>query len=182
LMVNRFRYLFNRVVEYLFRFPSAPRRDGKGTALATYAWGRRGNAVFAAHILGVRIHLLLAALALSASSLSVPVLGAPALRAFSGWQPGQWQSSGGSGQAPVSVCLRRPDALLLGGRPDSSCRFSTIQDAANAAAVTYQCTEGRQGRTDLRRDTADLYTVDAQGLDGGRPFAGRTEWQRVGSC
>lgn len=124
----------------------------------------------------VRIALLLIALAIAAPSAA-----APALRALSNWQPGQWQSSG-AGRAPVSICLQKPDALLLAGRPDSSCRFSTIDDAANVAVVTYQCSEGRQGRTDLRRDTAELYTVDAQGLEGGRPFAGRTEWRRVGAC
>ena len=125
----------------------------------------------------VRIQLFLAALAFAAPSGATP-----SLRALSNWQPGQWQSSGGIGQASVSICLQKPDALLLAGRPNSSCRFSTIQDAANAAVVTYQCTEGRQGRTDLRRDTSELYTVDAQGLEGGRPFAGRTEWQRIGAC
>ena len=125
----------------------------------------------------VRIAPFLALVALAA-----PAVAAPSLRALSNWQPGQWQSSGSAGQSPVSICLQRPDALLLAGRPNSSCRFSTIHDASSAAVVTYQCAEGRQGRTDLRRDTADLYTVDAQGLEGGRPFAGRTEWRRVGSC
>lgn len=124
----------------------------------------------------VRTILLLAALALASPSAA-----APSLRALSSWQPGQWQNVGAAGTS-VAICLRQPDALLLAGRPDASCRFSTIHDAPNAAAVTYRCAEGRQGRTDLRRDTAELYTIDAQGTDAGRPFAGRSEWRRIGAC
>lgn len=138
---------------------------------------RRGNAVFAHHIGFVRMILLFLTFV-----LAMPAVAAPSLRALSNWQPGQWQSKGSGGQAPVSMCLQSPDLLLLAGRANASCRFSTIEDATNAAVVTYQCSEGRQGRTELRRDTAELYTINTQGLEGGRPFAGRTEWKRLGSC
>ncbi len=120
---------------------------------------------------------------LLALSLAAPALAAsPALKALSGWKAGQWRASEIGGHPGALQCLRQPDAVLLAGRPNASCQFSVIQDDAGTGVVTYRCGDGRQGRTEIRRDTADLLTVDAQGVENGRPFASRTEWSHAGRC
>lgn len=121
---------------------------------------------------------LVAALFLAAPALA----SAPPLKALSGWRAGQWRVSELGGHPAAAQCVGNPEAVLLAGRSNASCRFSVIQDDANVAVVTYRCGDGRQGRTEIRRDTGDLLTVDAQGVESGRPFASRTEWARAGHC
>lgn len=128
-----------------------------------------------------RMSLFLAVLGL----LAGPVLAAvPQLAALAGWRAGLWQeSTGESGGSARSLCLAAPDRMLMGSHGDAGgCEFTTIRDEGSRASITYVCKDGRQGRTDLRRDTADVYTVYAQGLAGGRPFARRSEWRRTGNC
>lgn len=116
-------------------------------------------------------------------ALAAPVGAAPDLRALAGWQPGNWQRSVGDGKSTTTACLTVPAQLLLDGRGDAgSCEFTTIRDTTTAASVTYQCRDGRQGRTDLRRDTSQVFTLYAQGVTGRRPFADRSEWRRIGRC
>lgn len=121
---------------------------------------------------------LLLTLSLGAPALASP----PALKAFSGWRAGHWRAGEIGGPPGAPQCLGRSDSVLLAGRPNAGCQFSVIQNDDNVGVVTYRCTDGRQGRTEVRRDTADLLTVDAQGVEGGRPFASRLEWRRAGGC
>jgi hypothetical protein len=120
---------------------------------------------------------------LAALSLAAPALAAvPPLKALSGWRAGQWRVATLGGHPAAAQCVADPGALLLAGRPANGCQFSVIEDEPGSGVVTYRCSDGRQGRTEVRRDTGDLFTVDAQGVEGGRPFASRTEWRRAGSC
>lgn len=131
----------------------------------------------------IRIVPILGLLALLAPVATTAAAAAPELRALAGWQPGSWQRSVGEGRAVSTACLATPAQLLLDGRGDAgSCQFTTIRDTATAASVTYQCSDGRQGRTDLRRDTQQVFTLYAQGVSGKRPFADRAEWRRLGNC
>ncbi|MCG2839689.1 hypothetical protein L6Q21_01675 [Sandaracinobacter sp. RS1-74] len=122
-------------------------------------------------------------LPLVAGLLAGPALAAaPSLQALSGWQAGQWRAAEVGGHPAAPICAASPETMLLAGRPNAGCVFTVIEDTSNMAVVTYRCAGGRQGRTEVRRDTSDLFTVDAQGLEGGRPFASRTEWRRAGRC
>lgn len=115
--------------------------------------------------------------------LSAPVLAAaPTMKAFAGWRAGQWRVAVLGGHPAAPQCVADPATVLLAGRPDAGCQFSVIEDTPNGGVVTYRCTDGRQGRTEVRRDTSELLTVDAQGVESGRPFASRTEWARAGNC
>ncbi len=139
----------------------------------------RGIAAIGALHRGMRIPTVV----LAALILSTPVLAAaPALKALSGWRAGQWRVAELGGHPSGGQCVGNPEAVLLAGRPNAACQFSVIQDDENVGVVTYRCGDGRQGRTEIRRDTADLLTVDAQGVDSGLPFASRTEWSRAGRC
>jgi hypothetical protein len=106
----------------------------------------------------------------------------PPLAALSSFQPGAWQLKQIGGSSSSSQCLADALPLLTGGRPATECSFKVISDNPNSATVTYRCAAGRSGHTVIRRDTAGLYTVEAQGLENGLPFASRTEWRRTGNC
>ncbi len=107
----------------------------------------------------------------------------PALRALQGFQAGQWQSKSlGNGGDVQSQCLPNVETMLIGSRAAPQCVFTTISDEEDGAVVTYRCASGRSGRTAIRRDTAGIFVIDAQGLEAGLPFASRTEWRRTGSC
>lgn len=107
---------------------------------------------------------------------------APDLKALGDWQPGRWLASMVGGRTAAPICLTDPEALLAGGRPSPGCTYSVIEDSPARAVVTYRCPSGRTGRTVLRRDAANIYTVDAQGVEAGRPFGDRAEWRRIGNC
>ena len=108
--------------------------------------------------------------------------GAPDLKALQGFSPGAWQVTAIGSASSSSQCVADASVLLMGGRPGGQCAFSVIADGPDGATVTYRCEGGRSGRTAIRRDTKGLFTVDAQGLEGGRPFQNRSEWRRSGSC
>jgi hypothetical protein len=126
-----------------------------------------------------RLLFLPASLALAAAASA----DAPLLKAMADFEPGRFRTdevgAGGKGQ---SHCIADPDQLLTGGGPAPACQFRVIEDGDAQATVTYRCPGGRSGRTVLRRDAAGIYTLDAQGLANGLPFAARSEWRRVGSC
>ena len=129
------------------------------------------------------ISLTLASAALSVLLPSVTwAQGVPELKALQGFAPGAWQVTAIGSASSSSQCLADASVLLMGGRPGGQCGFSVIADDADSATVTYRCEGGRSGRTVIRRDTKGLFTVDAQGLESGRPFQNRSEWRRSGSC
>lgn len=133
----------------------------------------------------MKISPLLFALAGAFALGSAAVADAPGLRTTrSGFQPGKWQVSGvGFGEdAGRAVCVRNAGAFLLGGKPANQCMFNVIADEDTSSVVTYKCASGMSGRTALRMDAAGLFTMDVQGIEGGLPYGGRSEWKRVGSC
>ena len=122
---------------------------------------------------------ILLALVLSSSVAAQPV---PEMQALRGFAPGAWQVTPIGGQSSSSQCLHDPAPMLMGGRPGAECSFTLIADGTDGATLTYRCAGGRSGRTMLRRDAKGIFTVDAQGLEGGRPFQSRSEWRRTGAC
>ncbi len=107
---------------------------------------------------------------------------APTLQALDGFQPGRWQAKALGTDAGENLCLMSPEPMLTARHQGQGCSFNSISDGASGAVVTWRCRTGQSGRTALRRDTADIYVVDAQGLDSNLPFSSRTEWRRQGSC
>lgn len=100
-----------------------------------------------------------------------------------GFQPGLWKADPISniGQAK-RMCLRSIDQLLTGGRGGGGCTFTPIRSDATQTIVTWRCADGASGRTQLRRDAANVYTIHTQGVDGGLPFMEHAEWRRTGEC
>jgi hypothetical protein len=119
---------------------------------------------------------------LIAAAPPVPVI--PALAVLNGgFTPGRWEvRSVDSPKGPSrTLCIASAEAFLMGGR-SGQCRFTIISDGPSEAVVTYRCDGGLSGRTDVRRDTAGLYTLGTQGVERGLPFGAREEWRRTGTC
>ena len=98
------------------------------------------------------------------------------------FRAGQWhaQPIAGIGEART-ICLASRDALLTGGRA-GACSISRISEDAQQSVVTWRCADGSSGRTQLRRDAAQVYTIHVQGVDGGLPFMEHGEWRHIGRC
>jgi len=80
-------------------------------------------------------------------------------------------------------CLARSADLMMGARSFRGCKSNSISADARQTVVTWRCEDGASGRTSIRRDSAGVYTVHLQGVDGkGLPFAEHAEWRRTGNC
>jgi hypothetical protein len=126
--------------------------------------------------------ILLALPLLAGAAPPVPTV--PAMAVLSGgFTPGRWEVKPvGSPKTPArALCIGSAESFLMGGR-SGQCRFTIISDGPTEAVVTYRCEGGLSGRSDLRRDTAGLYTLETQGIEGGLPFGAREEWRRTGAC
>jgi hypothetical protein len=106
----------------------------------------------------------------------------PELRIFAGGFPaGAWDVTAGAGPARRHM-LADPSAMLFAGRtPGAGCRVTVVTDTPARAVVTWSCPGGDSGRSDIRRDHAGLYVVQAQGVSGRLPFATQSEFRHAGN-
>ncbi len=116
----------------------------------------------------------------------------PQLQLFNagGFAAGQWKITpldedskmrNGSGE---NQCLTAPDMIVHAGHKAASaaCEHTIIEDTPNRAIVTYICKGSGYGRTDIRRDAAGVFVVEAQGISGKDPFDMKGEFRRTGEC
>lgn len=120
-------------------------------------------------------------LLLAAPVAAQPAAPVPELRIFAdGFPAGAWDVAAGAGP-PRRHMLRDPSALLFAGRaPAAGCRVTVVADTPARAVLTWSCPGGDSGRSEIRRDHAGLYVVQAQGVAGRLPFATQSEFRRVG--
>lgn len=109
---------------------------------------------------------------------------APTPDALDALEPGLWEFKelGRAGGQPERRCVTSLRELLQPVQPRLSCRHFISENAADHAAVAYDCAARGQGRTALRVETPRLVRVDSQGVAEGRPFAVRMEIRRIGAC
>ncbi len=101
-----------------------------------------------------------------------------------GFAPGLWQpvEVGNADQPLAPICLASITHLVTQGRGGAGCQLSLLADAPDNAVIRYKCNASLSGRTEIRRDAAGIYTIHAQGLHNGHPFASHAEWRRTGAC
>src|SRR3546814_12378083 len=81
------------------------------------------------------------------------------------------------------LCAADAQALLrLGHGNASGCHDRVVQPGQDRTTVTYSCAADGWGRSELRRETPELYQLDTQGIAPRQPFAFRAEARRIGSC
>jgi hypothetical protein len=128
-----------------------------------------------------RVGLLMAGILLSVA-LAVPATAA-ALRCLADFEPGGFRMAPMSGGREATFCLADPAELAMAGRSGGpQCRVTVVRDGQDSGVLSWSCRDGRSGRSEIRRDAAGIYTIVAQGIEGGLPWASRGEWRRVGSC
>ncbi len=71
---------------------------------------------------------------------------------------------------------------MAGRGAGPGCRVVVLRDLPGSATISWTCPDGRSGHSDIRRDAAGIYTIAAQGIEAGLPWASRGEWRRVGPC
>lgn len=136
----------------------------------------------------MRILLLLAlsAAPVHAAPVTVPTH-APMVIAGGTFTPGLYRIApvGRDNQADPDrkLCAATPEALIRLNHSDATgCSDRFVQPGSDRVVVTYSCPARGWGRTELRRETAELYQIDTQGFEGRIPFATRVEARRIGAC
>lgn len=116
--------------------------------------------------------------------LAAPPAGAVPLRCLSDFQPGRYVlKAPGPGAGNGGRCLADASELAMAGRGGAAgCRVTVVRDTESAGTIGWSCADGRSGRSEIRRDAAGIYTVSAQGIERGLPWASRGEWRRTGAC
>jgi len=103
--------------------------------------------------------------------------------ALSGLERGEWElKERGNDSSARRLCIGDASQLLQPLHAGRQCKHYVLENTAQRAAVTYDCAQAGQGRTQVRVETARLVQIDSQGVSGGSPFAMVMEGRRVGAC
>lgn len=124
------------------------------------------------------------ALGLFATSLAAMALAgtAPDLPALGKLQDGMWELRFRDGAPTRRLCLRDRWRLIQLEHPDLACDRLVIENGSDSVAVQYTCRGRGFGLTRIRRESAQLFQLETQGLAQGVPFETSAEGRRVGDC
>lgn len=125
-------------------------------------------------------------LALCAAGLSIEAARAlpQRLAMLSTLERGGWtvRIDDGGAEADRRICLRSGTEFLQIQHRGEPCRRYIMDDQPTRVVIQYSCRGGDFGRTEVRRESADLVQIRSQGTEGGRPFSIRAEGRRSGQC
>jgi len=125
---------------------------------------------------------LLALLAAAAPALAK----APSLLLLKeGFPAGLYAISATRGGGPAQrQCLASPDLILFGSEagPPPGCRLTVVEDGADRAILSWTCSNGSSGRSEVRRDHAGLFVSQIQGVSGRLPYVLRRSFLLMGPC
>ncbi len=113
--------------------------------------------------------------------------GAPSLKLFGTFLPGQYQvdprdQDSRTHVAARPICLTTPATLIRdGASPADGCGYTVVDNSEKAATVTYSCKTEGAGRTTMQAVDGH-YRVQAQGFRNREPFETTVDYHRVGDC
>jgi hypothetical protein len=87
-----------------------------------------------------------------------------------------------AGVPPQRLCLANGQGLIQLRHPGATCERFVVAGGPNAVVVQYTCKGRGYGRTQIRRESAQLVQIDSQGIANGLPFEFTAEARRVGDC
>jgi hypothetical protein len=88
-----------------------------------------------------------------------------------------------SGQgAPVRLCVADPLLLAAYEHHSMRCTHSVIRSDGQSAVVSYSCSGGGFGQSQLSLLTPRSLQIDTQGIMGGEPYHYVLDARRVGDC
>ncbi len=125
-----------------------------------------------------RKFILSAALAVGGLTLA-----AAAPRALSPANGGLWQIAySAKGPPQVNVCIADPVLLGQWEHRGGRCSQTILSDQGNKMVVSYTCTGGGFGRSELSLLTPRTIRVATQGISAGGPFNYVLHARRAGNC
>lgn len=115
-------------------------------------------------------------------ALAVPAIAQPSLAMLDGLKRGSWELKYRDGSASRRICVRSGREFIRLRHPGGDCNRFVVEDAKTGVTVQYTCRGDGYGRTNIRRESAELVQVDSQGIQGGRPFQFSLEARYKGAC
>lgn len=97
-------------------------------------------------------------------------------------QDGLWELRFRDGSASRRLCLHDRWTVIQLQHPDLACDRLVLENGLNVGLVQYTCRGKGYGRTTIRRETAQLFQVETQGVAGGLPYELTGEGRRIGDC
>ena len=108
---------------------------------------------------------------------------AAAPRALSPASGGLWQVAySAKGPPQVNVCIADPVMLGQWEHRGERCSQTILSDQGNRMVVSYTCTGGGFGRSELSLLTPRTIRVATQGISAGGPFNYVLHARRAGNC
>lgn len=105
----------------------------------------------------------------------------PELAMLNGLRDGSWEIRI-RGEGPRKLCVRSGRELIQLRHKQSGCSRYVIDDKPGEVTVQYSCPGNGYGRTNIRRENAQLVQINSQGIEGGAPFNFSAEGRHVGAC
>jgi len=105
-----------------------------------------------------------------------------ALEALSSLAPGSWEIRNRSDNTRHRICVRDGREFIQLRHRHPGCRRFVIEDTDNRVIVQYTCQGHGYGRTQIRKETAQIAQIESQGVVDGQPFQFSAEARRIGAC
>lgn len=99
---------------------------------------------------------------------------------LAGVSGGLWEVTGQG--APVRLCVADPLRLAVYEHRNASCTRNVIRGDGQSAVVSYSCSAGAFGHSQISVITPRSLHIDTQGISGGEPYSYALDARRVGDC
>lgn len=100
--------------------------------------------------------------------------------ALTGVSGGLWEVAGHG--AAVRLCVADPLALAAYEHRNASCTRTVIRNDGQSAGVSYSCSGGGFGHSEISVVTPRSLHIDTQGISDGEPYKYALEAHRIGDC
>jgi hypothetical protein len=99
---------------------------------------------------------------------------------LAGVSGGLWEVTGQG--APVRLCVDDPLRLAIYEHRDAACTRRLIRGDSQSAVVSYSCSGGAFGHSEVSVITPRSLHIATQGISGGEPYSYALDARHVGDC
>ncbi|MEM6856807.1 MAG: hypothetical protein AAF559_02975 [Pseudomonadota bacterium] len=104
------------------------------------------------------------------------------LAMLSGLSKGEWTVKYRGNSPERKICVETGKELIQLEHDATDCSRYVVEDGVSKVTVQYTCRGKGYGRTDIRRESAQLVQIESQGISSGQPFRLAAEARRTGPC